>query len=138
MLRYFSVQDYMTYVVTALIIVSGINISSYSLISLLQLVNGFSFEESKNNNQFYEDASMYVYGVMLGLSMEVISISLFYLHGARLGNKVKSGVLGLLYKKVSSMIEKFQKYAKTTYKVWIAGKVMAYRTPLRFLRMWKF
>jgi hypothetical protein len=74
---------------------------------------------------------------MLGLSMEVISISFFLLHGARLGNKVKSGVLGLLYKKVSSMIEKFQKYAKTTYKVWIAGRVMAYRIPLRFLRMWK-
>ena len=101
MLRYFSVQDYMTFVVTLLVIITGINISSYSLICLLQLVNDFNSEETKDSIRFIEDAMVYVYGIILGFLMELITIALFNVHGARLGNKAKSGVLGLVYKKVS-------------------------------------
>ena len=104
MLRYFSVQDYLTYVVNLIIIVMGLNVSSYSLICLLQLVNDFAYEEAKNHfntSRFYEEAMIYVYGIILGFLMQLITISYSNLHGARLGNKAKSGVLGLLYKKVS-------------------------------------
>ena len=101
MLRYFSVEDYVTYFVTVLLTIIGINISSYSLICLLQLVNNFSLKEVKDNTDFYDEAMIYVYAIMLGCLMEVITIALFNLHGAKLGNKAKSGVLGLLYKKVS-------------------------------------
>ena len=107
MLHYFSVEDYMTYVVILLLLIIGINVSSYSLICILQLVKDFNFKEAKNNTGFYEDAMIYVYGVMLGLFMEVITVALFYLHGAKLGNKAKSGILGLLYKKVSSITKLF-------------------------------
>ena len=105
MLRYFSFEDYMIYVVTLLIILIGINVSAYSLICLLQLVN--DFDEAKNKKEFYEDAMIYVYGIMLGFLMELITNSPYNLQGTKLGNKAKSGVLGLLYKKVSCSTEIF-------------------------------
>ena len=101
MLRYFNVEDYMTYVATLLFIVIGVNVSSYSLICLLPLINDFSFEEAMDKTQFYENAMIYVYGIILGLFTEAVTTSFFFSHGAKLGNKAKSGILGLLYKKVS-------------------------------------
>jgi hypothetical protein len=89
------------YLVFYIVMTFGQNISWYSLISLLELVSDFSFGENRNNVQFYEDAMLYVYGIMLGFLMEAFGFGRFNLHGAKLGNKAKSGVMGLLYKKVS-------------------------------------
>ena len=101
MLQYFDTPDYLMYIVLYLAMAVGQNISWYSLISLLKLVSEFCFGEIENNISFYEDALMYVYGVMLGFLMEAFAFARFNLHGAILGNKAKSGVMGLLYKKVS-------------------------------------
>ena len=87
------------YLVFWIVMTVGENISWYSLISLLQLVSGFG--ENKNNIRFYEDAMMYVYGFVLGFMMQIFGSARFNVHGANLGNKAKTGVMGLLYKKVS-------------------------------------
>ncbi len=101
MLRYFSAEEYVMFLVFYLVLAVGQNICWYSLISLLQLLNDFSIGGTNSNIRFHENAMVYIYGIMLGSLMCVFAYARFNLHGAKLGNKAKSGVLGLLYKKVS-------------------------------------
>ena len=103
MLLYFTAEEYMMFFVFYLFIAVGQNISWYSLIRLLQLVSDFSFGGTKGTIQFYEDAMVYTYGILLGSMMYIFGFARFNLHSAKLANKAKSGVLGLLYKKVSYM-----------------------------------
>ncbi len=101
MLRYFSAQDYMKFLALYIFIALGQNITWYSLIRLMQLVSDFSIGGTKGNIQFYEDAMVYTYGILLGSMMYLLGFARFNLHSTKLANKAKSGVLGLLYKKVS-------------------------------------
>ena len=104
MLRYFTALEYMVFLALYLFIVVGQNICWYSLISLLQLISDFSIGGTERNIRFYEDAMVYTYGILLGSMIYTFGFARFNLHSAKLGNKAKSGVLALLYKKVSYML----------------------------------
>ena len=104
MLRYFSFEDYMTYVVVYLIMALGQNICWYSLINLLQLVSNWFVMTPNKNVRTSEVAIVYIYAVLLGSLMEQVMRGRFNLHGATMGNKAKSGILGLLYNRVSGML----------------------------------
>ena len=97
LLRYYSWQEYGFFLPYSLLFFVGDNLKIYGIITLLHKLTTF-------NNEALDEYFVCIYAIALGSLMKHIGQSIVYLYGVVLGVRARASILGMLYKKVSAII----------------------------------